>query len=316
MHCRFPNKTVFSIFMVLILSLILSFSSCTSVPEKETQEETPTAEVEAAEAPETQVEETNAVVQAEEEKPEEARAVSLVLTTKETSLFPDGSLDQYRVYTYLEGTDSLVKEELFRQDGLLVEQVIYQYAEDLLLKREVQDGSGKLTGFRSFKYSEKGNLLEESLFGAKGELQSQSRYEYDDLGNKTKWSIFDSQGTLIAYSLYLYKDGEPAAIENYSPSGDLEESFQFEYSQGKRTKLSEYDSRKKLVRFTQYLYDNGILMSEEYYTGTKVLQRKVLYLRDDLGEITEIHYLDGQGNLREIIKREYNVIEIVTPAGR
>lgn len=273
-----------------------------------------TVEKEAIERPEEvlpQEEETAPDVK--ESKAEEPVSITqtIFLLSKEITRFPDNSVDTKIVYSYAPEGRDLVKEDNYEGESLLSESVVYARKEGSIQKRTVTDNLGAVKSYRLIEFDSLGQVISDSSYNKKDQLQSISRYAYDAEGRKIKWSVFNGSEILLSYSTYAYESGRLTKIENFSPSGILEDSFVMEYDAGGHKLFERYlTAGGKQERYTQYRYADGLCVEEVYARAGGSVVRTVKYEYDADGNVRRIRHFDLGTVLREIVDREYIVREV------
>ena len=95
-------------------------------------------------------------------------------------------------------------------------------------------------------------------------------------------------------------------IEIFAPSGELETYTEIEYDgDGNPVTESFYTPAGKLEKYTLYVYHQGNKVEENYFRSNKKLERKVEFVSDEAGNVIEVLYKDGNGNVRERETMEY-----------
>ena len=279
-----------SLFIVIALTVALFIYGCAGAPEEVKEPE-----------PEPKKEEV------EEEKPQFKEVEETVqMVKRESSYYPDGVLDQYRVYTYKESGMNLLEEVLYNSEDEVEERVEYEYRDDEKISKTTYDSNGNVVSVHKYSYDENGNLVEDALYNQNDELQSISRYEYGEKGRKVKWSVYDSSESLLAYTEYIYENGKNTKIENYSPGGTMEDYFLIEYnSGGKKVKETWYDSSDEVQEYREYSYENGNLVKEVVKRGNDSIKRIIEYNNNEKGNPTKVVYKDGGENVEERVAYEY-----------
>jgi len=253
--------------------------------------------------------------------PEEGTEVKKVreevhLVSKELSYYPDGVLATYRVYTYAEEGVQKLEEELYNSDDELLERKVFKYENGNQRSKQTYqglgellqtyDGNGELIQYHIFKYSDAGLITEDSLYDMNDELRTRQEFEYDKGGNKTEWRVFNTDGALLSYTGYEYENGLNTVIKNHSPDGVLLDRFLLEYDSDarlvKRTWFSG-DGAVKQIRI--FIYRNGGLIEEQVLLANRSIRRKIIYTNNSSGDPLEVVYMDGAGNIREILAFEY-----------
>ncbi len=283
------NKKKLPLFLGLAILTVLFLFACAGAPEEKPQtEEKPAKPM--------------------EEKEPEYREVKeeIQLVEKMSSYYPDGVLDQYRLYSYEEGGTKLLKEELFNSEDELQERIEYSYEGELCTKESTYTSEGELLRYHEYSYNDEGLLIEDRLFNAEDALQSLSKYEYDEEGRKSKWSIYDGNEALLAYTEYIYEGGRNTMIQNYRPGGELEDSFILEYDQrGRKVKETWYNASGDIEEYRSYRYADDYLVEEIVYRGNDSVKRKIIYTNNEAGNPVDLVYMDGGENVQEKISYEY-----------
>ncbi|MFW6343659.1 MAG: hypothetical protein ACOC2B_02850 [Sediminispirochaetaceae bacterium] len=245
------------------------------------------------------------------EKPEEKQEFKEVQETvqvvaRESAYYPDGVLDEYRVFTYKDSSAEVQKEELFSSSDELQEKIEYTYEEEWCTEKTAYGEDGEKRRTHVYSYDEQGNLVEDALYDSDDNLQSVSRYEYNKNGERTKWSIFDIGDSLLAYTEYTYEDGKNTGIENFSPNGNMEDYFILEYDgEGRLEKETWYDSSGKVEEYTTFEYEDGAPVMEVVHRGNDSIKRKIRYNNNSHGNPESVVYMDGGDNVQERVAFEY-----------
>lgn len=257
--------------------------------------------------------EVKKVEPAAEVKKEPVKVVTTVYyPVKETSLYADGSLDEYTVYTYDEKGEKLLKKELFDSDNVLQEREEYEYTGDLPMVKKFFDKNSDLQNYHTYEYDGAGNMVSDSTYNPKDELQSQSKYSWD--GNKkVKWSVFDASGALFGTTEYIYEGDLNTKIVNRNSAGEEEESFVIEYNgSGLPVKNTEFTADGTVLGSRTFEYKDGLLVLEKVLRSNGSVKRKIVYSNDEAGNPLEIIYTDSADNVQERIKKEYKSREVVS----
>ena len=285
---------------LLALSVIMVWSGCAGVQEKET------AEPAEAKATEEATDSEAAPAAKEEEKKEGIVVEEVAVLTKESSFFGDGALDTYTVYLYDEDNVDLLKEELYDSDGELQEFVIHEYVEGLVARKVTFAADGQLRSYHTYAHTAEGLLAEDTFFDEADKPQTILAYEYDQDGSLIKWSVLNGVGILFGYTAYDYEGGLNTRSTFFAPSDDVETYTVIEYdADSNKIQESLYFAGDKLKSYVEYEYAAQVLVSESYMTAAKKLERKVEYSNDENGNILEIRFLSRSGEITEVIGREY-----------
>ncbi len=292
------KRILFGISVLLILSFF--FLGCATAPEEPAeQSKEPVTEPEPKEV-------------SEPEKEPEKVVKTIYLLFKESSYFADGVLDEYTIFTYEEEGTNIISKNLYTDDDVLIETRKYINENGLLVKEEVYDGSEKLQTYHTFTYDSSGNLSSEETFDNEDVLQLKSTYEYDNAGKRIKWSIYSGNDALFSYTEYTWKNGLNTRADTYTPSGELDVYFEYEYNNsGNLIKGTQYEADGDIIDFKTYSYENGHLTEEVIHRDNGSVKRKVQYLNDDRGNPAEIIFLNAAEKVQERLTREYIQREII-----
>jgi len=304
-------------YILFLIPLLFVFAGCSTLPDREPEtvtlqtEEKDSARIEKEKATHTARSST------EEEKRMQNAPVSteVTLLLKEARYYGNGKLDSYTVFSYMENSPLLIREEVYTPGDVLYESVVYEYEDGLRTRKHTYTADGRLDHRRSFVYRD-GLLTNDALYDENGNPQTESRYEYDGSGRKRKWSVFDGSGIELGYTTYEYEDGKNVRINIYSLSDALEKYSIIEYGQGgRRLRESFFLPDGSLEKYTVYEYERDLLSCEKYYTGKKELVRTVRYGYDEKGNATEVQYLDARGDIEETKKNTYSIRTILEQKG-
>jgi len=289
--------------MVLILPLFILCSSCVSVQEKDS------ASLKTGEIARRSEGEAETAQKDTDRSATVMEKVTLLL--KETSYYPDGRLDSYTLFFYQDGSDRLMREELFTAGDMLFEKTLYEYEGNLLKCKKNYDAEGALKYKRIFTYD--GDLLlTSSLIDRTGTVQNSSRFEYDSQGNKVSWKVYNSSDVMLAYTTYEYSNGKNVKISIYSPSGELEGYSILDYNQlNEKVRESFFLDNGTLEKYTIFSYEKGLLISERYFGADDRCVREVLYEYDEMGNLIRLKHLDSKSRVKEIKEMEYEVRTLI-----
>lgn len=191
-------------------------------------------------------------------------------------------------------------EYLYNEKNLLTEEIVsYTKANKLLLNKKIlynYDDSNRRTSkiefngrgdtTQTFEYDSLGRtILISSRFPNKIQNTSSSDYieyyKYDERGNRVEISNFSSKGIL------LYKDENKFDVN------------------GNCIKHSHY-LKDKLTAEIIYVYDNNGWLSEEVRFSYGEQKKKILFNRDNHGNITKRIHFDGKH--KQTLLLEYRII--------
>ncbi len=167
---------------------------------------------------------------------------------------------------------------------------------------QIDSNSKKLE--RKLKYDEKGNMVEEIIFGDDGKIDITQNYHYDDKGNKIVY--FQSDYNYLDYKITYKYDTRGNRIERvlYDKNDSISEIFTYHYDEKNNLiKLIKYlnmgfdrynsttclfDDNKNL--YEEIIDDNGIfckytfiynetgnIIEEKTYNKSNIIQRKSIY---------------------------------------
>lgn len=228
---------------------------------------------------------------------------------KESVQFPDGTEDEYSLYTYSSDGKLLLKEELYDAASRdLLESREYQYQGDLVSEKRIWDGQKKLKSRRVYQYTN-GLLTEEAQFDKKNVLQARLIYQYDSQNRKIEWKTLDGSGSVVGINKYYYNNGEKAPIrtELYGPGENLELVISTTYTEGKKAREVFTSPDGKVEKEVVYRYDEtGRILGQTEYSPTKAKLGSVAYEypADSAVPIRKIR-LDGRDKPKKVVAFEY-----------
>lgn len=227
------------------------------------------------------------------------------LVSKRLTYYWDGVLASYTNYEYAE--EGAVKlQEVYSSDDQMQERIVSKYEGDNLRSRQTFNGEGELLRYHTYTYNSQGLLLEDALYNADDQLQSRQEYEYDEQGKKVRWNVYSSEGALLSYTEYSYENGLNTRIENYSPSGELQDFFTIEYNADRQvTKRTWHEDEDTIEEIRSYSYENGALVEETILRGNGSVKQEIEYSNNEAGNPVEVVYRDGGGTVQEQIAYEY-----------
>ncbi len=253
---------------------------------------------------EQEAEEPEVVEKEEQEMRRVTEEVKLV--KQKLTYFPDGVLDQYRVYVYPEEGTRLLEEKLYNAEDALQERVEYVHENGQRMKKNLYNGDGELQRSHDYSYDEAGNLVKDALYDSKEQLQSRSEYRYNEQEKKVEWRVYDNSGDLLSYTEYTYEDGKNTRIENYRPGGTLDDYFVIEYDQqGRKTRSTWYDAKDEIVQYRTFSYSDGGLTQEVVHRANDSVKLRIVYTNNEAGKPVKVQYEDADGDVREIVSYEY-----------
>ncbi len=257
----------------------------------------PAAEPEAAPAPEKAPEPPAA-------KEPELVTVRIPVEIKATTLFADGSIDDYTVSEWDPSLKDLQTQTRYTTSGAVTEQIKFESKDGMILSKTSYDAEGKVVSIRTFTRDASGKVVEEALTEGSGKPISSFSYGYDADGNRTKWIIKDAKGATLASTTYAYKEGKLVKSETLDSGDRKTGNSEYSYnSDGTLKAVTVYDFKGRVNRVEATIWKDGRISAEERRTaGGKVLQR-VSYLYGEDGQIQEKLSEDLAG--KSVIKTVY-----------
>ena len=267
-----------------------------------------------ASAPEEPVEDSNDSGSAVEEKAKSEKELKWVSVTEEeyfvsqeTIKYGDGFVDGYRLYEYDDNGRLLTKSQI-GSDETVISEEIFIYEDGTLTSSEFYSGN-EMISRSSYSYDKNNNLVEESFMNPKGELQGVSSYEYDSSGHRIKWISGDSGGIPMMYTEYEYNDDDVVRMSYFLPTGEMEGYTQLNYGEAGVLEEATYSAASKLEKKTEYVYRDGKVVQALFYYG-KNLSRTMEYEYDDKGNVLKLTTFNRNGDITDIVEKEYIVIPV------
>lgn len=158
-----------------------------------------------------------------------------------------------RVSVYGDG-EKPVRQELYRQDGSLLEQVLFQYDEqENLVREERQSVQGETTSVLEYEWSE-GRLTAETSYGVDGICSGSVQYFYDENGSLVREDRLLGTGEPSGGTLYERdEDGLCCKMTYLGPDGAATLWVE-----------SEYDENGLLLRETMKMPGGQVVWTKEY----------------------------------------------------
>ena len=126
----------------------------------------------------------------------------------------------------------------------------------------------------SYKYDEKGNMIEQNSYNDDGSLCFKTKSKYDEKGNKIELIIYYTDGSLCCETTYKYdeKGNKIEQIIYYHENGNQSIETTYEYDE-KGNMIEKYSYPSKMT----YEYDEGgnVIEEDSYEYGD--LSRKCTY---------------------------------------
>ena len=225
---------------------------------------------------------------------------------KETRYFKDGSVDDYRVLTYEEGTETVLTEKTFDSFDNLKEQIFYLYQEEAVVRRETKNPRGKLLSYEVLRYDKEGRLLSKESSTSQNGPTISSYYDYDERGNRIRLTVKDDSETVLSRIDYTFQGN--LEIQRVLVGGD-----------GKvwNTFIREHDDQGRLVRETTlnpkgerekevlHIYKGNFRVAEEHRDKFGALSRRFRFEPDDKGSPYRIIMENSEGTIFSTVERNY-----------
>ena len=151
----------------------------------------------------------------------------------------------------------------------------------------------------TFKYDDKGNRMEENYYNADGILSGKVNYNYDDKGNRIEENYYNADGILSGKNTYKYDDkGNQIEGNNYKVDGsglDLHLRLSGKYTYKYDKKGNQIENNKfnaDGILFGKYTYrydDKGNEIEKNDYNADGSLYHKETYKYDDKGNKIEVN---------------------------
>lgn len=162
-------------------------------------------------------------------------------------------------------------------------------------------GEGRRTAKTFFKYDEKGQLSQISLYAIMGTLASRRILSYDSKGNLVKDADYDNEGDVSDLYSYVYKYGASGSLlfkqETYSKYGKVD-----------TITSDEYDESGRVIHH-KYIIGGDIILKDDYYTYNpdSTIDKIEDKRRGDntVFGVTTYHYEDGKLVLEKAVYPRY-----------
>ena len=277
------------------LLLIASVFGCATTPD--TVEEKPSEKV------------IDNEVKAEKEKEPEWVTVTVdeFFISQETIQYGDGFVDGYKLYEY-DDNGLIQKQSQIGSDESIISEEIFFYEGNLLVRSEYYSGN-EMISQSLYSYNGNKQLVEESFMDPNGDLQGISSYDYDESGRKIKWISGDSGGIPMMYTEYEYDENGIIRMSYFLPTGEMEGYTQMTYKDSVLVEEATYSASSKLEKKTEYVYEDKRLTKSLYYFG-KNLSRTIERSYDESGNVSELKTLNRNGDVTDIVVKEYIMIPV------
>lgn len=177
---------------------------------------------------------------------------------------------------------------LFQNDGRLQSVINYQK-------------NGKVWFIQTFKYDNRGRLIEQNKLNPSNELTSKTVTEFDNLDLKLKETYTDGKGQFVSEKIckYIMKDSNNYSYSRINYTYGDNEIITVSYSQNKTLtyKISEYQDMPGDHKKFKYYY-NSI---------NQLIRETVEDIKGKVFSYQEYEY-DKQGNLIKLIEKDHVLI--------
>lgn len=212
----------------------------------------------------------------------------------EAEHLPNGR-DDMRVWHVYDDKGNLVEKETWFAQEDTYEKTAYVYNDAGEKVEEVHMFDNEPYEHLTFRYDDKGNMLDESKFDEEGNLLEKQVNEYDDKGNVTRQQLFEGD-ELAQEVTFEYNDASQCVIETNSKTTEgQKEITRYTYNdQGKKIRSETTDANGNLQGYVTVEYDengNAYRYTSEtvgFYPSKMVNQ--IVY--DDQGRAIESEYYD------------------------
>ncbi|MBN1523234.1 MAG: hypothetical protein JW904_02020 [Spirochaetales bacterium] len=209
----------------------------------------------------------------------------------------------------------MIKETREHKDRDTVDTITYEYNEDWkLIKTYLTTKTIKKYLQSSYEYSNEGTVETRTDYSETGEITDKTVTEYDDRGNKISSKKYTKENSLTQEIYYTYDVFEKEV------DGKVEQIYvlsRLEYVYGTEKFISKYIIDEKNMRIAisrdifgcpdaEYIYNSsGQLVKTEIWDLRGKTSKFNQYHYDSQGNQTEMLYYKEEGDLRYIIKYEY-----------
>jgi len=226
--------------------------------------------------------------------------------TRETRYFRDGTVDTYKVLTYQEGTNRLLKEVEFDSFDEVKKTIQYHYPREDLVRRETLDNTGTLLSYDLLRLNREGLLLSEESFTSDDAARVSTHYRYNSRGERLELEVKDGAGTLLSRIAYSAPENGVSESVLYGADGQVRNRFLRETdSQGLLLREATLSRDGRLEREVVFVYEDGRLVREEHLNNAGGLSRRYLYENDEKGSPLRIIMENSRGAVLETYERSY-----------
>jgi hypothetical protein len=185
----------------------------------------------------------------------------------------------------------------------------YKYKSSYFVDEDTElDASGKVRLKSKYLYDKKGNLIEKDRYKQGGRRISHILFKYDNNGNKENEEWYNKKGSIYEEKKFFYDSLENMIEEiHYNDDGSIGTHFTYSYDEKKNLKKKEtlYADGNVFERW-EYNYDvYGNRLQEFHYFSDAKPEYKLIYLYDELYNITEMEIYVESGRKNKTVKYTY-----------
>jgi hypothetical protein len=229
---------------------------------------------------------------------------------KESVLFNDGSLDEYKTFEYDPDYEKRMNEARYSASDAMLEQVEFAYAEEqgYLTRKITRDVENRLKNTVVYVYNSDGSLKTEALTNNKGKAVSSYEYKYDEKGNRISRVMNTGLNQKIAETTYVHNDkGDIVSSETRDATGkkvisSTKNTFD---SDGHKIKEEVTNSAGQITSIVNIVWQNGLEMKREQTQPDGTVQLRETNEYGPNGELVRKVIENFQGESRQITQYEY-----------
>lgn len=185
---------------------------------------------------------------------------------------------------FLENMSKSYLTEISSFDNTTRETFKYNKEGKIIRKSFFSDFFSESETLTSYKYDDRGNLIEEKANKVTGELLSRDTYTYDDRNNKIEEKIMNSKEKVLWKRVFKY-DSKGNNIEKteYNSDGELDSKNIYKYDdRNNLIEESEYNSDGNLENKNVFKFDiKGNLIEEFTYDSEGMQENKAILKYDE-----------------------------------
>ena len=209
--------------------------------------------------------------------------------------------DAQAIYEYeYDGNGNVIKQTVKKNGAEGHEVSVYEYTYDENNRRVKAEFTfyGVASGFNTFTYDEKGNLIRQTQEDSQGLLALEYVMSYDEKGNRTRIETIFGDESEVTNISYQFDENGRAVKETSTYSDGSSEVWDYTYDEkGNRTSAVFTDYNGDKCRY-DYTYDEHGNVVKEEYTGTDgvkeyvAMEYALMYLPCGVTEGTEAFFTD------------------------